>query len=294
MSTVTPKFFVCKITGITFSVNEGGSSYKMTAMPFNHLGFSDTVNTVYNDVKIVSGEEGTVEELLSTGEVSLAAVLNGIEKRLKEDEQIGIEDEYVIEFPKDSSTTASVSSPLTDLFATLDPNKTAAKAIKGTGADAPSSSLQNEISQSEFGFTQASGGTFAMKLDGEQRDEETGIVIRDNMTIDPKTRAFQFAQGQSITSIINQVILSSEYAKSAIDPINKTADGFVKWWRIDVQIKLLDFDAVTGDFAKRFTYRVVPFYVHESIFSNPNSAPIGYGSIQNKVSKVYKVYKVKR
>lgn len=100
------------------------------------------------------------------------------------------------------------------------------------------------------------------------------------MTIDTKNREFQFTQAQTLTSIINQIIVSSKYARDAITSVKNIKDGFIKWYRLDVQIELLDFDPIISDFAKRITYRVVPFYVHHTIFTNPSSLPVGYPEIQ--------------
>jgi hypothetical protein len=176
-----------------------------------------------------------------------------------------------------------------DKTATVNPNEAAPLTLKGNANVKVQTSFDtNDIGKSTFGFGQNKGGNFVMPKHGDQVSKD-GIVRRDNMTINPKDRTFQFAQGQSLTAIINQVILSSEYAKEAIDPKSKTgrtADGFIKWFRLDVQIELLDYDIVTGDFAKRFTYRVVPFLVHESIFSNPTSVP-NYAPIKKKITKAY-------
>jgi hypothetical protein len=42
-----------------------------------------------------------------------------------------------------------------------------------------------------------------------------------------------------------------------------------------------------ADYAKKITYRVVPYYVHQSIFSNPSSAPVGYSELMKTVVKEY-------
>jgi hypothetical protein len=107
------------------------------------------------------------------------------------------------------------------------------------------------------------------------------------MIIDPKKRAFQFAQKQSLTSIINQIILSSDYATKAIDPNNLTPQGFIQWFKLDIQIELLTLDELTGDYGKRITFRVVPYFVHQSIFLPPTSAPIGYSQLLKDVVKEY-------
>lgn len=283
--TIKPKFFVMKLTSCKFSVNEAGSTYKMEAVPYNHQGFSDIINSTFNDVKITLGDKGTVEEALVTGPESLTKVLNDIEKRLKDTEQITEVDVYDIQFPTNSSDFKSQTPLGSETKATVDPKQGARTVIKGSNVEAKDDlSDQNPIATSDLGFDQSNGGNFVMKKN-DKKDPKTGLISRDKMTIDPKRRTFQFAQGQTLTAIINQVILSSKYAKDAINPKN-AVNGFIKWWRIDVQIELLKFDYAIGDFAKKITFRVVPFLVHESIFKNPNSAP-NYDNLQQNIAKGY-------
>jgi hypothetical protein len=144
----------------------------------------------------------------------------------------------------------------------------------------------NEIGSSSLGFDQLTGGANIFKRAGDSIDEKTGLVKREGMTIDPKLRAFQFGQGQSLTAIINQVVLSSKYAYSAIND-KVTPEGYIKWFKLDAQIELLNLDTLTGDFAKKITYRVVPYYIHQSIFSNVNAAPVGYHELMKSVVKEY-------
>ena len=146
---------------------------------------------------------------------------------------------------------------------------------------------KNNIASAGFGFDQSSGGRPLFKRASDQYDEKTGVMIRDGMTVDVKSRAFQFGQNQSLTSIINQVILSSEYAQEALDPQYLTPQGFIKWFKLDVQMELLNLDKLTGDYAKKITFRVVPYLVHQSIFANATSAPIGYKELMKDVVKEY-------
>ena len=286
-TSVKPKFFTLCITNAKFEVNESGSTYRMEGVPFNHKGFSDLVNLAFNDVKLTLGEKGLVEELLSgTTNESLQKVLNDIEQRLKDDELIGEKDVYEIVFPTSSSEFNSVNGPANTKAATVDPNESPKTVINGTNVEVKKDFDQNEIGGASMGFDQSKGGTFVMRKN-DQRDARTGLINRDNLVIDPAKRVFQFAQGQSLTAIMNQVILSSDYAAKAIDPQFKTPEGFIKWFRLDVQIELLKFDAVTGEYARKYTFRVVPYLVHETIFSNPSSAPIGYSELQKTISKGY-------
>jgi hypothetical protein len=291
LSQIKPKYFVMKLSSTKFTVNEGGSVYKVEAIPYNHQGFSDAINTTYSDVKISASGKGHVFDLLSGSEGSLVAYLNKNEKKLKAEGKVTEIDEYVIQFPILSSDWQSSAGNQSEIKkATVDPNavetkKTAAKTsmIKID----PQLLDQNSMASASLGFDQSSGGRAVFKRAGDQYDEKTGVLKREGMTINPKTRAFQFGQSQSLTAIINQVILSSEYATEALEPGNLTPQGFIKWFKLDVQIELLKPDPLTGDYAKRITYRVVPYLVHQSIFANATSAPVGYAELMKDVVKEY-------
>jgi hypothetical protein len=291
IKSVKPKFFPMKLISVKFSVNEGGSSYKIEAMPYNHQGFADNINTTYSDLKLVGDPKGVgnVVELLSTGKASLAAALNHNENKLKDDGKIGIPDQYYIEFPEIAGVMYSNGASVpTVKGATASPSALEPKNIVGgigKKEDIVSKPV-NSIGTASLGFDQSTGGNQIFKRSQDQIDDKTGLVKRDGMTIDPKLRAFQFGQSQTLTSIINQIVLSSDYAAKAIDPAN-TENGFIKWFKLDVQIQLLDIDPVTGDYAKKIIYRVVPYLVHQSIFANPSSAPIGYAELQKQVAKDY-------
>jgi hypothetical protein len=291
LSQIKPKYFVMKLASTKFTVNESGSVYKVEAIPYNHQGFSDTINTTYSDVKISASGNGHVFDLLSGSDTSLMAYLNKNEEKLKAEGKITEKDEYVIQFPILSSDWKSSAGNQEEIKkATVDPN---ADTTKKTAVQAsmiktdPQLLDQNSIASASLGFSQKSGGRAVFKRAGDQYDEKTGVLKRDGMTIDPKTRAFQFGQSQSLTSIINQVILSSEYATNALEPKFLTPQGFIKWFKLDIQIELLKPDKLTGDYAKKITYRVVPYLVHQSIFANATSAPVGYAELMKDVVKEY-------
>ena len=100
LTVIKPKFFVMMLTSTKFTVNESGSVYKVEAVPLNHQGFSDAINTAYSDVKLF-GEN--VYALLADGPGSLVTYLNNNEAKLVAEGKIKIPDEYVIQFPIQSS-----------------------------------------------------------------------------------------------------------------------------------------------------------------------------------------------
>jgi len=283
---VKSKYFVMKLISVKFQVNESGSSYKVEAIPFNHHGFTDEINTAYNDLKIIGGSQGTVEEILTLSPNSLTSVLNNIEEELVKSKKIGVADVYEIQFPEAADQFQSVSQQTGTNSATCGtiPQQ---QTVVGSNKVPVSTPKANEIGKSSLGFDASSGGNVPFMNHGNVVDPETGVVLQDQMVVDPKNRTFQFAQGQSLTEIITRTVLNSEYAVEAIKEQNYVDGGFVKWFKVDVQIEFLGLDDIIGDYARKYTYRVVPYLIHHTVFTNVNTPPLGYDQIKTTVCKRY-------
>lgn len=192
---------------------------------------------------------------VNVGEIceKLTDALNANEKKLVKEERIEQPDVYKIEFPKDGTDDKDSGSP---------------------------------IKSSEYKFDAKYGGNFKFASEAK-RDAKTGKITRDNLTINPKLREFHFAQQQSITSILTQLVLESDYARKATDPKNDTGNNEVNWFKIDVQMEInKPFDGKTGDYPYKIKYRIVPFKVHRSIFDNFTSA-YSWDSLTKKIVKKY-------
>jgi len=280
------RYWTVKLKKVKFSVNEGGSSYKVECVPYSHQGFSNTINQSFSDIAITGDN---LKELLVSGPKSLAAVLNSREKATKAKEG-GIPDKYEIVFPTDASDKVGLepTQNITIDKASAPPTIISEQNI-GSKSQEPSNYGFGPLgdSKNSMGFQPTSGGNYVSKLEGDVRDEKTGLVQRNKMTIDPKIREFRFAQGQTLTEIITQCVLSSDYAKRAIDAKYLDETGHINWFRIDAQIQLLDFDIKRNDYAKRIIYRLIPFKVHSSIFKSPTAAPPGFQELQKIIAKQY-------
>lgn len=281
---VSPKFFVTTLKKVTFNVNEGGSTYKVEAVPHNHAGFSSLVNQTYSDIAITGS---TVKELLVDSERSLQKVLNEYEDKKKKTGPFDFADKIEIHFPETSSTPIPGVTPTAETNrATKNTTNLNVRIKSATNTQNDVDFGTNPIGSSSLGFKVDDGGIYVSPRAQDTYDAATGKVQRDKVTIDPKTRTFQYANGQTLTAIISQAILSSDYAAKAIKD-KPDANGRVNWFRIDVQIQLLDYDAKRADYAKRIIYRVMPYKVHSSVFMNPNAVPVGYDQLQSEIVKQY-------
>ena len=285
LSTVEPKFFVCRLTKVAFEVTESGSVYTVKATPYNHAAYSDLTNSLYRDIAITPDKEGTLKELLQTGPNSLAAFLNKNEEKLVSEGKITFPDVYEIQFPSIGSEFSGVSGAVETPDSATFSRSRRTTSVGGNKTGVSSSNLRNPIGESTFGFDATQGGNFNFAKDTDTKDEE-GRVIRDKMRVDVKQRTFHFTQAQTLTDIITQCALSTEYAAQAIEA-DKLEKGFVKWFRLDVQVELLDYDPLIGDYAKKITYRVVPYKVHHTVFRNPSTPGLGYDELQKQIVKKY-------
>ena len=286
------KYFIIQLNNATFTTNEGGSTYKLDATPMNHTGWSTAAGMIYNDLTL-RGE--TVKEMLVSGDVSLCAALNKSQKDLVDKEQQSIPDEYLVVFPEawDDKVGLPVGGAIQPVDAASWDPKT-----QLSGGNLPTSARPGSVSGDfgngpigsapggDLGFGPASGGNYNFGFESDVVDAN-GNIIRDKLTIDPKQRAFQFAKNTSIQNIINSVVLSSKYAKDAIDPQKADAEGRLKWFRVDVQIQLLGLDTIRNTRARRYVFRVLPFMVHSSVFRNATAAPIGYEQLNKIIGKEY-------
>lgn len=286
LKAIKPKYFTIRMTKVNFNVNEGGSTYKCEAAPFNHMGFSTINNQLFNDAALVGDN---VKDILVAGERSLCEALNETEKKLVEDKKKKFPNIYEIQFPEtqDQLLNTATSSSTTSNSATVDTKKTTEVKSVGARPAASADFGSNPIGQSDMGFDQKSAGNYVFKKEGDVYDSKTGKIKRDQMTIDPKTRTFQFTQGQSVTAVISQIVISCRYIVENIRNVKIDDSGTIDWFKIDVQIQLLEFDDTIGDYQKKIIYRVLPYKVHISIFASPTSAPPGYSELEKKIAKRY-------
>lgn len=280
------KFFTCKLLSVKFDVTESGSNYKVEAIPYNHQAYGKVTNTLFKDITLVGG---SVQELLATGELSLSAFLNAEqEENVKNAKNQAKANEYVFVFPKDAHDPIGVDVTATagDGGATSSKFQYKPVTIKAPPAETTEFG-NNPIGDADMGFTAGSGGTYPFNKEADVYDEETGRFDKSKVQLNATKRQFQFTQGQSITHVITQLILSSSFAKTALTEAKLKPDGTVTWFKIDVQIQLKEYDVLSKDFSKKIIYRIVPYSVHSSIFQNPTATPVGYKQLEKKIAKRY-------
>jgi hypothetical protein len=147
----------------------------------------------------------------------------------------------------------------------------------------------NVLGKAKMGFSDIRKGDTPIGKDRNVYDS-SGNIIRGNNTADPQVSDIRFSQDTDIATAINTVLLNSDYAPVALSDGGVDKSGFRTWWRIDIQVYNISDNsnmAKTGTKPKIIVYRVVPYKVHSSKVSSPNSKSAGYENVAVEVVKQY-------
>jgi len=248
---VGPYFFLVRLKKVDFTVNEGGSRYKVETFPFSQQALNPTTNTLWNDAKL---KGKTAKEVLRDHpELSLINQLNQRELKMVEEGKKTLPDFYDIVFLEDE-----------------------------TGKPNP----YGEDAGGDLGFDAAStGGIESFARNGDVY--ENGKVVRGKVTISPKEKILQFPQLTSIQNAIDSVLLSTKEAKDAVTKESKVVDGFITWWRLQPEVILLEYDDKIKDWQKFVIFYIAPYKIHHSVLMPPGATARGIPKLKNEVARVY-------
>ena len=121
-------------------------------------------------------------------------------------------------------------------------------------------------------------------------DKKTDTYNRGAITFDPKARSFSFARGTPIPTIIEQVILLSEWAGKLPERINFKKTGLVDWFKIvPTRFQLSDSAILkaTGRHPEIYVYSVIEHEVVEGLFLSPGDYANSMEKLKDLCNKKY-------
>ena len=253
----TTKYISMRISNIDMTVTGAGAVYNIEAYPWNEQAYN-TIHTEFATDISIKGK--TVLEMTngstSEAEKNLTAIVNARLKQLSEKEGNPQQDIIGIVFPKDSSMA------------------------DGT--------VTNEISDSSMGFDTTRTAPPGTGKEDQVYDPKTGTFFRNKLIANPSMAEFKFSQGSDLINAINQIILMSDYGRTALQNIDEK--GMVKWWKVETQYfqipgtELLKADGTPPVY---IVYKVIPYKVHISQFTTPNTKLAGKESLNLQALKEY-------
>jgi hypothetical protein len=279
---------------------ESGMIYEIEASGANCVAFNDTRTNFVSDVKI-SGT--SVQEILQSGPNSLQQQINARYKDMVDKKQVVVQDEILILFPKNIATqgTIAISSGETENKSSATTNNTQINDSKlfetlnvsrsqSSGSLVQNDGTCNELGKATLGFdvTRGTGETFSSE--NQVWDDKQRIWSKANNCPKPGTVDFMFSMGSDIINAINQVLLKSSIAATALEPKQMTKEGMRPWWRIEPYVYHINTDAnmkTTGKKPTLTVYRVIPYQVHASNLLPPNAPAPGLKQLKKQVAKEY-------
>lgn len=151
-----------------------------------------------------------------------------------------------------------------------------------------STEYQNPIAGKEIKLSDPlAPGNVPFGLANFAYDEETGLFKKGSITIDPDKRTVTFPKDTRIQKILEEIVLLSEYGQNVG---NVDGNGMIDWFKIETKVfnlTNLDHEANTGKPPRIYVYQVVPYKVHESLFSAPNRPYSGYRNMEKDAVKSY-------
>lgn len=253
--TIEKRTLVIKLVDCSFKVDSGGTVYKLTAIPYNHIAFTDEVQNVRTNIEMY-GE--TVADKLN----NLCVTLNFQEITKVRENEKRVGDEYVIRFPDPNEGATSGTGKSNDIVSTFVSMGAVTSAVSGGTNYIGSSTIIKD-------FTEL--GNILHGLEVSSYDDNT--VQYENFTVDKSSRVFNFNEGTKIEQIINDVILTSKWGQGLLERV-PDAKGMIDWFRIDAKVEIISVEEMdfSGRPAFRYIYNVIPWKMHSSKFQEPSSA----------------------
>ena len=273
------KYIPMKLTGTEMEVNETGTKYRVSAIPYNEAAYANP-NQILTDMSFTGN---TVKTVLEDLFASLEKSLEERERKEKPDDAAIKTDKYEIYFPEMPAAGEELK---------LD------KSVKNKIAESKINEVLRESAIYKFPPIEKSpnatpaGGTQSNYSTEKKINPETGeeyTAINDRSV--PTTNQIQFAKGANISEIIELVIRDSEYVKDILKDIDKAksagANGMIDYFQLIINTVPLNLDDTTG--RQRFTYQfiVAPYKVHFSKLPGQQNAKYNAKDVASYVKRTY-------
>ncbi len=113
-----------------------------------------------------------------------------------------------------------------------------------------------------------------------------------NMKLDGEIRTYKFSAGTRLQEIIEEVLITSMYGRELAEQLKdiKNPFGYIKWYRVETDVYTVPTNseiAKTGKVPSVYTYRIVPYYVHHSLFIAPSAPSKGIPELKAQAAKEY-------
>lgn len=321
-----PIYIPIKLINMDFNITASGSEYEVTAISYGEVATYDTVNNTLVQI----GTNGyTVADTLENSNNSVTGIMNDHLEQLEQDGSTPKMHRYLILFPKTETAILDTLRTTGDIdVERLTSDPAAQEAIRqGTGDPTaefsdPDTKLLvedffgappiyrklkyfsliadniNVIGMSPLKTDSNEGSNQIPTPSGSMIDQD-GLVFRASPEAEPtqNSRRFDYNEGNRITGIIEDIILSSQYAKDTSERIATGREsneiGKYPWFRIEPMTFVEQTGAIesqTGTPVYTYVYAIHPYEIDEAKFIGPGGTPRGTDELRRRAKKVYNYF----
>jgi len=320
-----PIFMPLKFTKIDFNVSGKGSVYAVQAVPMSETGLGDDINKVPVDI---NANGSLVHEVLETNERSITGVMNRRIESLEKVGALSPFDRYVIAFPKNNNAlldyiksgaidevklTSTVAEIIESNKGTgIDPRLAAAAAKKTAEARkiviTPKAKLYAKLKtfsetpelMNELGLSVLIENSSDSKNEAQASQSAAKVANSDGTPSDRTDRAsktmapaeksadYQFGQGETITTIIEKVMLQSKFCRD--NASRESKNGMKKWFKIDTHVFIsedVSGEETMGRAPRVYVYAIMPYETDEARHLAPNQTPTNTKGLKSSAAKEY-------
>jgi hypothetical protein len=302
---VTPKYIPIKITDFDFQVQESGSVYKISAIPFAHFSYGQITSTIPVNLEI---KASTIGEIFSSKGKTTTQELTGY--RYDDDDEGEGEPQYKTVY---GTAPVTLGEALTNHYKnqTMPPQQRAQTQLDSNGETVSYeklSDVSDALLYDEYKFTIGDAIANATINHADLFEALNSPMPKDNSSskqadasqfkayaaglanqiqLDKETFIFKINAGTDLIKLINLLIMHSSYMDSNIldRPDSSVTSGKpINWFKVNPFLEeFRGYDAKTGNSKYTINYAVVPqaIYGHDFPWA-PKSLPPGDG-----VHKVY-------
>ena len=245
------RYFPIGFTGVDVSINERGTRYICSAVPYNERAFGEP-NLLKTSIKMAGS---SVKEVLTN-------LMNNVNSQLSKADKDGKatyvnSNKYSITFKKWSDTLGWIDDP--DGKIAKSPLQELMKGNSLYKMDDPANSTQPNAYKKD--------GTVQPSVEQQANSPESIKYI-------PNKSVVQFAENTNIHEIISAVIRDSDYSRRILKNISGSVDqyGMIEYFMIKIEVLNLDtIDEVSKKPFQNFNYVVLPHKIHYTKLPNYGS-----------------------
>lgn len=265
---IAPRYIPIKITALKFSITASGAAYKCEAVPFHQNVFGAINNTIPLNVQVSAKTVGDV-------------FTNSVDLLVAETEEDAETDEVTTSYKKDGSAR-NLSSAISEF------NKKTTMPKPGA---APEAEYFDKVDFLPGGtiFDSKLVQEFFDALNTDMKDAGEAFKtyassVQGKINMDSETGMFRINAGTSIVSLINFIVIASDYMNRNVAKDGETTrpGGQTRpifWWKIKPKILgVSPWDKKAGRYKFQVRYDVIPSTVFYSDYPwAPLSKPNGKG-----------------